>query len=177
MRAQTIFERGIVMVVIYASNSGYTAEYAKLLAKALDVPAYSVKNIPACHKKSEVIFLGWLMAGNVVGYKKAASFCNVKAVVGVGMGPETPEMATGLRSKMHIRPEVPVWYLQGGFDIRKLKGPFKLIMKIKCKDILKNLQSIPSRSAGQEATYKMVTEGYSVVSAEKLEPVIAWAKR
>ncbi len=165
------------MIVIYASNSGYTAQYAKLLAKALDVPAYNVQSIPACHKGADVIFLGWLMAGSVVGYKKAASFCKVKAVVGVGMSPETPEMAEGLRAKMKVCSCVPVWYLQGGYDINKLKGPFKLIMKLKGKEILARLESKSDRTPDEEATYKMVTQGYSVVSEEKIAPVVAWAKK
>ncbi len=160
------------MIVVYASNSGYTAEYAKLLAKQLDVPAYSVKEVPACHKGKDAVFLGWLMAGKVVGYKKAASFCRLKAVVGVGMSPETPEMAQGLRTSMGVAAGVPVFYLQGGYDIKKLKGPYKLIMKLKGKEIRARLEAKPQRSEGDEATYRMVLEGYSVVSPEKLAPVV-----
>ena len=64
-----------------------------------------------------------LFAGTIVGYKKCARKYKVRCVAGVGMGPPTPELAEGLRATMKIPSAVPVFYLQGGFDITKLKGP------------------------------------------------------
>ena len=62
--------------IVYTSNTGYTAEYAKIIAKRTGLLVYSFdearKNLP---KKSRIIYLGWLMAGKIKGYKKApASF-------------------------------------------------------------------------------------------------------
>lgn len=165
------------MIIVYASNSGHTEQLAKLLGKELDIPAYSVQDIPSCHKGKEAIFMGWIMAGGVVGYKKAASYCQVTCVVGVGMSPEAPSMAQGLREKMKLGAGMPVFYIQGGYDINKLHGPYKLIMDIKGKEILSRLAAKTSRSEGEEATYKMVTEGYSTVSAEKLAPIVEWMKK
>lgn len=73
--------------IIYISNTGSTAEYAKLLGKELNLPVHSLQqaktNVPA---GSEIIYLGWIMAGGIKGYKEAARKYKVCAVCGVGMG-------------------------------------------------------------------------------------------
>ena len=79
-----------MMIIVYKSNTGYTEQYAKLLGDALDMPSYSLDKVPKCHKGGEVIYLGWLFAGNIVGYKKAAKLYKVRCVCGVGMGAPTP---------------------------------------------------------------------------------------
>lgn len=79
-----------MMIIVYKSNTGYTEQYAKLLGDALDMPSYSLEKVPKCHKGGEVIYLGWLFAGNIVGYKKAAKLYKVRCVCGVGMGAPTP---------------------------------------------------------------------------------------
>ena len=52
--------------IIYISNTGSTAEYAKLLGKELNLPVHSLQqaknNVPA---GSEIIYLGWIMAGGI----------------------------------------------------------------------------------------------------------------
>ena len=73
--------------IIYTSNAGSTAQYAQLLANELHLPVYSAKEakkkVPA---HSEIIYLGWIMAGGIKGYKEAAKLYKLRAVCGVGMG-------------------------------------------------------------------------------------------
>ena len=102
-----------MMIIVYKSNTGYTEQYAKLLGDALDMPSYSLDKVPKCHKGGEVIYLGWLFAGNIVGYKKAAKLYKVRCVCGVGMGAPTPELVPGFRAKMGIPQSTAVFYLQG----------------------------------------------------------------
>ena len=97
------------MIIVYSSNTGYTEQYAKLLGKALDMPSYQLGNVPKCHKGAEVIYLGWLFAGSIVGYKKCAHKYRVRCVAGVGMSSQTPEMASGLRAAMKIPDSVAVF--------------------------------------------------------------------
>lgn len=110
------------MVVVYKSNSGYSKAYAELLADALDLNVYSIDELPDVHKGNNAIFFGWLFAGTVVGYKKAAKNLNLIAAVGVGMSPDTPEIVSEITDKCKIPASTKVFYLQGGFDINKLKG-------------------------------------------------------
>ena len=110
--------------IVYTSNSGYTAQYARLLGAALDLPVTDAKWGADPHPGRAVIYLGWLMAGKVQGYAKAAKEFDICAVCAVGMGPASQAGAEKVRAKMGIPAEVPVFTLQGGFDINKLHGPY-----------------------------------------------------
>ena len=163
------------MVIIYASNTGHTEKYAKILQEDLNIPAYPINSIPDVHKGKEVIYLGWIMGGNIVGYKKVSKLCDVKCVIGVGMTPESPEMTEILRSKTGVGPETAVFYLQGGYDAKKLKGVNKMIMKVVEPKIRQRFEGMSEEEKNENPTYKMLNGGYSVVSEERLGEVIAWA--
>ena len=162
--------------IVYTSNSGYTAQYARLLGDALGLPVTDMKWGSDPHPGREVIYLGWLMAGKVMGYEKAAKEFNIRAVCGVGMGPASAAGAEKLRAKLSIPAEVSVFALQGGFDINKLHGPYKWIMQLKSKQIRKTLEGKGDLSPAQQLTYDMVTKGASAVKTENLAPVIDWYK-
>ena len=162
------------MIIVYKSNTGYTEQYAKMLGKALEMPSYELSNVPECHKGAEVIYLGWLFAGTIVGYKKCARKYRVRCVAGVGMSPPAPELAEGLRATMHIPADVPVFYMQGGFDMNRLKGPMKLVMKAKCKEIAGRLSAKTELTEAERATYEMTQGCASAVSEANLAEIIAW---
>ncbi len=162
--------------IVYTSNSGYTAQYARLLGEALGLPVTDTKWGADPHPGREVIYMGWLMAGKVMGYDKAAREFNIRAVCGVGMGPASAAGAEKLRAKLSVPAEVPVFALQGGFDINKLRGPYKWIMQLKCKEIRKTLGNRDSLSPAQQLTYDMATKGASAVKAENLADIIDWYK-
>lgn len=165
-----------MMIIIYKSNTGYTEQYAKLLSEQLGLPCYKLGSVPECHKGRDAIYLGWLFAGNIVGYKTASKKYHLRCVCGVGMGPPVPELVPGFRDKMGIPDSVQVFYLQGGFDINKLKGPMKLIMKVKCKEIAGRLNVRAELSPEEQAALRMTQTGASCVSRENLAEVVAWYK-
>ena len=80
--------------VVYTSNTGSTEHYAKLLGYELSVSVYSTEEagnkLPA---GTEIIYLGWIMAGKIQGYGLARKKYKICAVCAVGMG------QTGNRSK------------------------------------------------------------------------------
>ena len=80
----------------------------------------------------------------------------------------------GFRAKMGIPQSTAVFYLQGGFDINKLKGPMKLIMKVKCKEIAGRMSVRAELSPEEQATLRMTEGPASCVSRENLAEVIAW---
>ena len=162
------------MFIVYSSNTGHTQQYAKLLSDALDLPAYDLKAVPPTLDGLEAIYLGWLMAGNVVGYPKAAKKFKIRCVVGVGMTPESPEQTEDVAKKVKPDAGVPVFYLQGGYDYSKLGSVHKMMMKAVTPSILKRFEGKTEEEKEADATYRMVTRGDSVVSAERLEPVIRW---
>ena len=56
--------------IVYTSNTGSTARYAKLLGHETGLPVYTSetanRNLPA---GAEIIYLGWIMASEIKGYK------------------------------------------------------------------------------------------------------------
>lgn len=127
----------MISAIVYTSNSGYTAEYARMLGELTGLPVNDLRQVHNPQPQREVIFLGWIMADNVMGYAKASRFYKVRAVCQVGMGPATQAASDKLRQKLKLGPEVQVFTLQGGFDIRRLHGPYKWIMQVKCREIRK----------------------------------------
>lgn len=63
----------MVRAIIYTSNTGGTAAYAKLLGEQINLPVYPLSEArDRVSAGSEVVYMGWLMAGGIKGYKAAA---------------------------------------------------------------------------------------------------------
>ena len=162
-----------VNAIVYTSNTGYTAQYAGLLGKRTGLPVYSLAEagtkLPAGNC---VIYLGWLMAGKVQGYAKAAKRYRVAAVCGVGMGATGSQLAD-VRKANSLGDELPLFTLQGGFDMGKLKGIYKLMMLVMAKTVGKSLANKQDRTA-EDQMLTLLTQGGSCVSEENLRPVLDW---
>ena len=160
--------------IVYTSNTGYTAEYARLLGERTGLPVYSLAEAEQkLAAGNPVIYLGWLMAGKVQGYKKAAKRYKVQAVCGVGMGGNGSQLQE-VRKANAISEKTPLFTLQGGFDINKLSGVYKLMMTIMVKTAGKGLAEKQDRTPEEDVMLDMLTRGGSRVSAENLAEVLAW---
>lgn len=72
--------------IIYTTNTESTAQYAKMLAEQTGLPAFSMEEAKSkVEAGSEIIYLGWIMAAQVKGYKAAAKEYKIKAVCAVDM--------------------------------------------------------------------------------------------
>ena len=159
--------------IIFTSNTGYTAQYAHLLAHATGLPVYPLSDAHAnVDQGAEIIYLGWLMAGSVKGYKKAAQRYHIRAVCPVGMGQGTSQEAE-IRKRYTIS-ETPVFVLQGGFDIKKLHGIYKFMMNTMIAVMGKTLAKKPDKTQEEADMLDMLHHGGNRVSTEKLAPVLQW---
>lgn len=160
--------------IVYTSNTGYTAEYAKMLGRKTGLPVYELAEAEKkLAKGTAIIYLGWLMAGQVKGYKKANKRYHICAMCAVGMCPEDSEMQD-VRKTNAVPESIPVFTLQGGFDLNKLTGAYKMMMTIMKKTLEKGLSDKADRSADEDAMLDMLTNGGSRVSEENLEGILAW---
>ena len=160
--------------IIYTSNTGYTAEYAKLLGNKTGLPVYPLSdtaNAPA--KDTSIIYLGWLMAGKVQGYQKAAERYSVCAVCGIGMG-ATGSQLEDVRKANNLPADLPLFTMQGGFDFAKLRGIYKFMMTIMSKTAGKALAGKPDRTPEEDSMLQLLTHGGSFVSEENLTSVLDW---
>ena len=162
--------------IVYTSNTGYTEKYAKLLGEHLGLPAFSAEQADSLPEGTEILYLGWLMAGVVKGYKKAAQRFSVAAVCGVGMGPAGSQ-DSDVRKNNAIPQEVPVFTLQGGFDRTKLHGIYRFMMGVMIKVMGSSLRKKENRTPEEDAMLEMVTNGGDFVDVRQLDGVIAWYRQ
>ena len=160
--------------IIYTTNTGSTERYARLLAQKTGLPVYSLaeakKTVSA---GAEVIYLGWIMAGLVKGYAEAAKCYRVCAVCGVGMG-QTGTQTDSVRKKSAIPANIPLFTLQGNFDVKKLRGVYRPMMELMVKTAGKGLAEKTDRTPEENDMLDMMLHGGERVKVENLSAVLDW---
>lgn len=160
--------------VVYTSNTGYTRQYAQLLGERTGLPVYSLEEAQrALPSGSSVLYLGWLMAGTVKGYGKAAKRFCIQAVCAVGMGAAGSQLKE-VRKSNALPDTLPLFTLQGGFDSSRLRGVYKLMMNVMAKTLGKQLEQKPDRTAEESDMLDLLRNGGSRVRAEALDGVLNW---
>ena len=160
--------------IVYTSNTGFTAQYAGLLGEKLNLPAYSLDTAKReLDAGAEIIYLGWLMAGQVKGYKQAAKLYKIAAVCGVGMGAGGSQIKE-VRKGNAISENVPLFTLQGGFELGKLHGIYKFMMSTMKRTVGKKLAAKQDKTADEQDMLDLLLHGGSRVSEENLRPVLEW---
>ena len=159
--------------IVYESNTGFTARYAAMLSRKLNIPAaplaQALKSLPA---GTPVIHMGWLMASSVAGYKKAAKRFAIAAVIGVGLG-DTGAQDDAARKACKLPAEVPVFTVQGGMELSKLRGPYKFAIKL----LTKAMSAKKGRTPGEDRMLALLIKGGDYVSEKELSAVLAWADK
>lgn len=165
-----------IKAIIYVSSTGHTQEYAKLLGKKLSLPAYSFSRergmVPS---GSEIIFMGWIMAGKVMGLSKVSMSYTVRCLVGVGMG-DTGSQIDDIKSLNEFPSDCAVFSLQGGFELDKMRGIYKLMMSIMKKIKVSSLTKKENRTREEDALLRMFRDGGNYVSEKNLKSIVAWYK-
>ena len=160
--------------IIYTTNTGSTERYAELLAQKTGLPVYSLTEAKrGVSTGAEVIYLGWIMAGSVKGYAGAAKRYRVRAVCGVGMG-QTGTQADSVRKKSAVPANIPLFTLQGNFDVKKLHGIYRPMMEIMVKTAGKGLAEKSGRTPEEDDMLDMMLHGGERVKAENLSAVLDW---
>ena len=122
---------------------------------------------------AKVVYLGWIMAGSVKGYAEAAKRYRVCAVCGVGMGQTGTQTKSG-RKKSAIPANIPLFTLQGNFDVKKLHGIHRPMMEIMVKTAGKSLAKKKDRTPEENDMLDMMQCGGERVKAENLSAVLDW---
>lgn len=154
--------------VVYESNTGFTERYARLLAEKLGKPAYSAGEAAArLEKGADIIYLGWVMANQVCGLKKAARRWNIKAAGAVGLYPLSETNTNILLAKN--KPDCPLFYLRGGLDHSKLKGIKKKLILMIRDNLVRDNDPANAELIG------VLTDGGDFVAEENLTALLAFA--
>lgn len=156
----------MIKAIIYKSNTGHTKQYAEMLSKILQVPAYDLKEAKSKLKKDdEIIFLGWICATKIQGLNKVKKY-NVRCVGAVGVYPPEKEYINSLKTANKLDSEM--FYLRGGIDYNKLTG-----FKKKMLQFVGNMIEKENKLENQEMI-KLFKNGANYVSEKNLEQLLTF---
>lgn len=162
--------------IVYTSNTGFTAQYARMLGERTGWKVYALGEAKrALAQGTPVLYLGWLMAGQVKGLKEAQKRFQICAVCGVGMGATGSQLADVRRANA-LGTEKALFTLQGGFDMKRLRGIYRVMMTIMAKTLGKRIAQKPNPSPDEEDMLRLLRQGGSCVSEENLSAVLAWCE-
>ena len=100
----------MIDAIVYSSLSGSCEEYAHRMSAALHVPFFTEQS-HICPTGRKVVYIGWLLAGKVVGLNKAKERYNVVGVVSVGMGAPAANAEEVCRKKNGLGTDIAVFPL------------------------------------------------------------------
>ena len=161
----------MIQAIVYTSNTGSTERYAKLLGHETDLPAYSLEEAKKVLKSgAQIIYLGWIMAGTIQGYREAEKRYQISMVSAVGMEPAGTQLRE-IREKNQLPETVQLYTLQGGYLIHKL------MMLMVTSTAGKALAEKIDRTPEEDDLLELMKHGGSRVSIENLSAPIQWCRQ
>ncbi len=156
--------------IVYTSNTGHTAQYAEILGEKTALPVFNLKDA-AKHVSNgeEIIYLGWLFANSIKGYKKAAKKYKIQAVCAVGLC-DTGAAIAEVRERNGIPEELPLFTIQGGMDKTKLRGINKFMIKM----LTRVMDSKKERTDDEERMLFLLKNDKNYVCEENVAAFAEW---
>ncbi|WP_294016186.1 flavodoxin domain-containing protein [uncultured Treponema sp.] len=162
--------------IIYTTNTGSTAQYAKMLAEKTGLQAFSMEEAKSkVEAGSEIIYLGWIMAAQVKGCKAAAKKYKIRAICAVGME-KTGTRTEEIRGKTCVPAEIPLFTLQGNFNVKKLHGLYRIMMNMMVKMVTKQLGAKAERTHRENEMLEIMLHGGENVREENLKSILDYYK-
>ena len=162
------------MVIVYQSNTGFTQQYAEMLAKAEKLKLYSLDEAQLS-ADTEVFYMGPLMAGRITGADRASRQFKVVGVCGVGMSPPGKDVLHTI-SKANATITVPMFYLQGGWAPKKVGFIQRRAVEMVTRSFRKTLQAKTKRTEYEQQNLDMLLKGGSFVAYKNLDTIRNWMK-
>ena len=154
-------------IIIYGSHYGTTKQYAEELSRRTNIEAISFENMKEINDYDNIIYLGGLYAGGVLGMSKVMKKLNNISskkiiIVTVGLSDPTDEVnKNNIRNniKSQIQKKVferaKIFHLRGGIDYSKLNFAHKTMMKL----LYRAVKNLPKEK--QTAEDKAMIETYN----------------
>ena len=163
------------MVIVYHSDTGFTREYAQLLARAEKLREYSLSEAAGqLRPGSRVFFLGPLMGGAIKGLKEARKRYDLVGACGVGMSPPAPEILEALK-KNNATGDLPLFYLQGGWAPDRVGWVKRHMVDLVTRSMRRALEAKgDSRTPEEQEQLEFLISGGSFVRLENLSEIRNW---
>ncbi len=161
------------MVIVYRSSTGFTKEYAEMLAKAEKMKVCPLSEAQGRVGPGEtVFFMGPLMAGHISGVDQAVKKFAVRGVCGVGMSPASQQTLDTL-AKANYVPGAPIFYLQSGWAPKKVGWLKRRMVGMATRSMREALQN-KKRTPEEDKQLDFLLHGGSFVAFENLEAIREW---
>lgn len=168
----------MIDAIIYESNAGHTKKYAEMLAEKTGLKAYTLKEAAKnVSKKSDVIYMSWVKNGKIQNLSKARSRYNLKGICAVGMNGYSKQAVATLqdKNKIHALKE-KLFYMQGGFEMDKLKGINKFLMNTLSKS-LEKVSEARKLPPDQAEMLRMLKNPVDSVRVNNIREIYSWYNR
>lgn len=151
--------------IVYTSNTGTTRRYAELLAEKTGLPCLPLAELETA-ETDDVVFLGWVFGGDIQGLGQIKETgLPLRAVGAVGIMEQDKE---AVREKNC--PDLPFYFLPGAFDLKKLKGIYKLMAGMIAKVIKSKMKEQPQ--AENEKILGFFADGIDLFDEAALSPLV-----
>ena len=169
-------------IIIYGSKYGTTKQYAEELSKKTNIEVLSYSDIRDINKYDEIIYIGALYAGGVLGmYKtlnKIRDISNKKIIlVTVGLSDPKDEkninnIISGIRKQLsnNIFDKAKIFHLRGGIDYSKLSFTHRTMMNL----LYKKVKNLPEDEKTEEikALIKTYNQKVNFIDFSTLKDII-----
>lgn len=167
--------------ILYQSGSGHAKEYAELLSKQWNVPAYDLFSaVRSLKKGTPVLFIGWVRNRELMGYGLMLKRYSIKAVCAVG----AVEMEYGqyvldrIARRAHIREDISLFYLRGGFDSKLVRGSDRKLVSALIDTLARKIVRCEKKNQAvhvyDKALFSALTCGGDFVCTENLSNIVEW---
>ena len=154
-------------IIIYGSHYGTTKQYAEELSKITNIEAISFENVKEINDYNNIIYLGGLYAGGVLGMSKTIKKINTisnKKIIIVTVGLSDPIDEVNKKNiRDNIKRQIPkeffektkIFHLRGGIDYSRLNFVHKTMMKL----LYNSVKNLPEEK--QTSEDKAMIETYN----------------
>ncbi len=169
-------------IIIYSSNYGTKKKYADKLSKRTNIQSISFKEIKEINDYDNIIYLGGIYAGGILGMSKTLRNLNnisSKNIILITVGladPNDEENINNIRDniKKQLKSEVfkkaKIFHLRGGIDYSKLNFAHKTMMNL-LYNMVKKLPE-EKKSAEDRAMIETYNKKVEFVDFSSLDNII-----
>ena len=169
-------------IIIYGSHYGTTKQYAEELSRRTNIEVISFENVEEINDYDNIIYLGGLYAGGVLGMsktiKKLNNISNKKIIIAtVGLSDPTDEINKN-NIRNNIKSQIPkeifekakIFHLRGGIDYSKLNFAHRTMMKL-LYNAVKNLPE-EKQTAENRAMIETYNKKVNFIDFSSLDKII-----
>lgn len=164
----------MIKAIVYQSDTGFTKKYAMMLMEKTGLPSITLQEAKkVLQSKDQIIYLGWVLANTISGYKKANRKYLIRAIGAVGLA-ESGEEYQEVLKKQNKTAGKPLFYMTGGLDKSKQKGIKKFMFSMFVKYTVQKINKKEISEITDEETKNIycLQHGCDFVSLENLQDFI-----